>query len=130
MASYPLTVADLLADMRAHRDAALAASLAEARAIGRPLTPDEAETLVCRVDRVDEPRYARGMAWTTDRDKATWFADRWGRVDRDAYVYSVIAEPAAILADVDAIEGDGGRRECEIVVDPAMLPRLRRAAPR
>jgi hypothetical protein len=68
------------------------------------------------------PQHARGMAWTTDRQRAEWFANRWA----GAHVYTVTAEPAAVLADVDAIEGDGGRRECEIVVDPAMLGRLRR----
>lgn len=83
------------------------------------------------------PEYARRMSWTTNRDKAEWFADRWTLVKGNrgappapgvAHVYTVTAEPAAILADVDAIEGDGGRREAEIIVDPSMLGRLRRVA--
>ena len=71
------------------------------------------------------PRYARGMSWTTDRDRAAWFAQRWTR--HLAHVYTVTVDPAAVLADVDALEGDGGRREAEIVVDPSMLGRLSRA---
>ncbi len=72
------------------------------------------------------PSHARGMAWTRDRDKAEWFAARWTLLtDKAAHVYTVAAPPAAFLADIDLIEG-GGRREGEIVVDPAFLPRLRR----
>jgi hypothetical protein len=68
------------------------------------------------------------MSWTTDSERAQWFADRWSRtVGATAHVYTVLAPPAAILADVDAIEGEGGRMEGEIVVDPAKLPRLARS---
>jgi hypothetical protein len=66
------------------------------------------------------------MSWTTEVDKARWFADRWHRTTgRATYVYTTTAEPAAVLADVAAVE-PGGRLEAEIVVDPSMLGRLRR----
>ena len=71
------------------------------------------------------PRLARGMAWTTDRERAAWFANRW--ITRGAHVYTATARPEAVMADIDALEGDGGRREAEIVVDPALLPELRRS---
>lgn len=74
--------------------------------------------------------HARSMAWTTDRDRARWFASRWHRFgklgSRLPYVYAADAPPAAILADIDALQEDGGRGEREIVVDPALLPKLRR----
>lgn len=73
------------------------------------------------------PRYARRMAWTTDLGLAQWFAHRLPHLG-PGYVYTVSAPPEAILCDVDAIEGDGGRREAEIVVDPSELPRLRRVS--
>jgi hypothetical protein len=72
------------------------------------------------------PRFARGMAWTSDPEKAAWFARRWAvlRHPRVAHVYTVAAPPEAILADMDALFE--GRAEAEIVVDPALLPPLRR----
>jgi hypothetical protein len=78
------------------------------------------------------PRHARGMSWTPDRERADWFANRWtlGRPEYPAHVYTVTADPAAILADVDALEGEGGRQEHEIIVDPAKLPPVRRVRPR
>lgn len=62
------------------------------------------------------------MSWTTSREVAAWFAERWR--GKGAHVYTVTAAPDAILADVDAILGDGGRGEHEVIVDPSMLPRL------
>ena len=77
------------------------------------------------------PRFARGMSWTIDRAKAQWFGDRWTLVTgKVAHVYTVTAPADAILADIDLIEGGGGRHEAEIVVDPVMLPKVRRADPR
>lgn len=73
------------------------------------------------------PRYARGMAWTKDAEKATWFANRWTtQTSQPAHVYTVLAPPDAVLADIDALEGDGGRGEGEVVVNPPRLPALRR----
>lgn len=73
------------------------------------------------------PRYARGMAWTTRLSKAEWFAGRWGMSPgrAGAHIYRVDALPEAVLADIDAVQPDG-RGEDEIVVDPAMLGKLRR----
>jgi len=64
----------------------------------------------------------RGMAWTTDLDKARWFADRWildgGYSETE--VVTVVVPPAAVLCQID--EG----REAEVVVDPSMLPAVHR----
>ena len=66
----------------------------------------------------------RGMAWTTDEAMAEWFASRWrGVTDGETYVFTVNVEPAAVLAFCDA---DDGRGESEVVVDPFMLPPVRR----
>lgn len=74
------------------------------------------------------PHRARGMAWTTDREQASWFANRYElgtrREWRDAYVYVATVEPPAVLAACD------DRTEGELVIDPAMLPRpVTRALP-
>lgn len=73
------------------------------------------------------PRYARGMAWTTRYSKAEWFAGRRGMNPGHAvaHVYTVVAPPEAILADIDALEPDG-RGEGEMVVDPSLIGALRR----
>jgi len=65
-------------------------------------------------------RYARGLAWTLDRDKADWFARRWPG-----------NEPRVYTAQIDAGRILGyfvGCNEAEVVVDPADLPRLRGVA--
>ena len=79
---------------------------------------------------------ARGMAWTSDRNKAQWFADRFARFatgkqdDRfgPAYVYTVATPPGAVLAVADKILAEGGRGEREVIVDPRLLPKVRRVA--
>lgn len=87
--------------------------------------PKPPETLT--IYRGATPRYSRGMAWTTDADKAAWFARRWcSHTGLDTYVYVALAPPAAVLADVDALEDGDGRQEAEIVVDPPLLPLIRR----
>jgi hypothetical protein len=68
----------------------------------------------------------RGMSWTTDLEKARWFAGRM--VDfgySRAEVVTVIAPPEAILCDLDPLDPEG-RGEEEIVVDPSALPPVRR----
>lgn len=76
----------------------------------------------------------RGMAWSTDRDRAVWFAERWhtshpiwrriqganGAPCR-ACVFRVTVAPGAVLAMLD------DRGEAEIVIDPGMLPPVRRS---
>jgi hypothetical protein len=58
------------------------------------------------VYRAARPRYARGMSWTSDRDKAEWFARRWATMSAEAVaVYEARAVPVAVLADIDALEG-------------------------
>lgn len=69
--------------------------------------------------------HRRKMAWTTDESMAGWFADRWRSRGLEAMVFTVTVEPAAVLAFVDAHDGRG---ESEVVVDPAMLPPVRRPA--
>jgi hypothetical protein len=75
----------------------------------------------------------RGMAWTTDPDKARWFAERFNGfvgdpagLFRTAFAYIVVAPPDAALADIDSILPSGGRGEHEVVVDPRLLPRVQR----
>lgn len=64
----------------------------------------------------------RGMSWTTERDRAKWFANRWERDDRHhALVFETVVEPAVVLALLT-----GGRSESEVVVDPRLLPAIRR----
>ncbi len=63
----------------------------------------------------------RGMAWTTDEAVAGWFADRYRRMGLEAMVFTVTVEPGAVLAML-AEE----RNESEVVVDPFMLPPVRR----
>jgi hypothetical protein len=58
-----------------------------------------------------------GMSWTTDRDRARWFADRF---NRDGYaVFRADVKPAAVLAYAD------DRGEAEMIVNPRRLPRNR-----
>lgn len=69
-----------------------------------------------------------GMSWTADPEMARWFATR--RVNfggaSAAHVYRADAPPAAVLCDVDAVEGDSGRRESEVVVLPVRLRGIER----
>ncbi len=63
----------------------------------------------------------RGMSWTEDRERAEWFADRWNaRRTGTALVFKIMVEPEAVLALL------ADRDEAEVVVDPAMLPPIRR----
>jgi hypothetical protein len=61
------------------------------------------------------------MSWTTDRDKARWFAERWQlTVGCSAFVYATTPPMEAVLAVID------DRNEGEIVVDPSLLGAVRR----
>jgi hypothetical protein len=62
----------------------------------------------------------RGMSWTEDRERAQWFANRWTARGRTALVFETWVEPKAVLALL------GDRGEAEVVVDPGMLPPIRR----
>lgn len=86
--------------------------------------PKPAEPL--QVYRGAPPPYARGMAWSTDIERARRFAERWTIIGRAAFVYTAVAQPDAVLADIDALLEDGGRGEHEIVVDPSRLGRITR----
>ncbi len=66
----------------------------------------------------------RGMSWTTDHDRAVWFANRFSRFAGSrgfqiAYLFCTTVEPDAILA---MFRGD----EAEVVIDPKYLPPLRK----
>jgi hypothetical protein len=61
------------------------------------------------------------MAWTTDAERADWFARRWRISGKLAYRFTATIEPGGVLALID------GRDEHEVVVDPAMLPRSHRS---
>jgi len=63
----------------------------------------------------------RGMSWTTDIDRARWFAARWQLRGERGEVFTAIVPPAAVLALVGDPEN---HNEEEVVVDPAMLPPL------
>lgn len=58
-----------------------------------------------------------GMSWTTDRDRAQWFADR-NLGAGTGHVYLHRAEPVELLA---YIHDEAGRGEAEYVIDPAWL---------
>ena len=58
----------------------------------------------------------RGMSWTTDQERAEWFAARFNSVS-NAVVFTATVEPEAVLALVDRPRGEN-----EVVVDPSMLP--------
>ena len=67
------------------------------------------------------------MAWTTDREKAEWFARQYGRfagyhLFRESNAYACDIEPDGVLARITQM-----RHEREIVVDPARLPPLTKA---
>lgn len=63
----------------------------------------------------------RGMSWTTDPEQARWFADRFA-VLGPALVFTAEVPPTAVLALI----GEEHRSESEVVVDPALLPPIRR----
>lgn len=65
-------------------------------------------------------RWRRGMSWTTDLDRARFFADRWfERGYGQTEVVTVLAPPAAMLVEI------ANDSESEVVVDPTLLPRVR-----
>lgn len=71
------------------------------------------------------PGMERRMAWTTDRDKARWFAQRWVTLGApEAVVYRATVKPGAVLAMIDEVCEDGGRQEHEIIVLPDFLGKL------
>ena len=55
-----------------------------------------------------------GMSWTTDLDRARWFAARGPKTGN---VYTVDAQPQWLLAYIH----EWGRREAEYVIDPQYL---------
>jgi hypothetical protein len=62
------------------------------------------------------PERRFGMSWTTDLDRAGWFASRdLGHGTGNVYVYH--AEPFALLAYIH----ESGRHEAEHVIDPFYL---------
>ena len=74
------------------------------------------------------------MAWTTDRQ----VAERFGGTDgsspligrKPGFVFTVTVQPEAVLAVLDGDplirDEQSGRGESEVIVDPAMLPPVRR----
>lgn len=71
----------------------------------RPVAPVE-------VWRAQRPGVATGMAWTSSRDVAVWFADRYRGASKGCRVLHGHVPPSQVLAFVD------GRDEREVVVDP------------
>jgi len=68
---------------------------------------------------VARPRYARGMSWTLDRERAEWFARRFAAMYGDPRLYTATVDSDQVLGYLQ------GRQESEIVLDPRGLPRLR-----
>lgn len=54
---------------------------------------------------------ARGLSWTTDLEKAKWFAERTERFGHPAGVFQVIVRPLLVLAQIDS------RNESEVIVN-------------
>jgi hypothetical protein len=74
-----------------------------------PDTNDGGEPVLYRGATEDR---SAGMAWTTDRDRAQWFADRFSSSLDPAFVYEIRDVPArAILARFE------GRGENEVVIE-------------
>lgn len=71
----------------------------------------------------------RGMSWTTHREVARWFADRWLQEiapDTDvAYVYEARIPLSAVVCDVEWNVYSGRHGEREIIVDPSSLGDIR-----
>lgn len=64
------------------------------------------------------PEMSRRMSWTTSRQKAQWFAGRFGDLFGEAFMYTTTAPPESILC----IPGTEGRPdEAEVIIDPAGL---------
>ena len=65
-----------------------------------------------------------GLAWSTSRDIALWFASRGVRLghDQEEILWVASAPPEAVLARIFQ------RNEQEVVVDPRLLTRVRRVA--
>ena len=63
-----------------------------------------------------------GLAWSTSRDMALWFANRGVRMgfDPEEILWMAYAPPEAVLARIFQ------RNEQEVVVDPRLLTRVRR----
>jgi hypothetical protein len=59
----------------------------------------------------------RGMSWTTERDQADWFRDRWVARGVAADTWVVTVPPSAVLA------ADNERQEREVILNPRRLPR-------
>lgn len=78
-----------------------------------------AETLT--IYRGCTPERIHRMAWTTNLEKARWFATRELLWAPEAAVFRAVIPPEGVLCMVD-LEVDGnGRSENEIVVDPSFL---------
>lgn len=67
----------------------------------------------------DHRNGAKGISWTLSKDKADWFANRWG--GRGAVVATGQVNKADILAHFI------GRQEAEVVVDPRHITVLKEA---
>lgn len=62
---------------------------------GAPVVPTES----LRLYRGSLVERAAGMAWTGDKDRAAWFAQRWnGQLGDIAHVWTALVEPERILA--------------------------------
>jgi hypothetical protein len=78
------------------------------------------------------PEHERGMSWTTNIDRARWFASRWIHAIQpgaeSAYVYQTTAPRSAIMCEMD-VQGlfDGIQNENEVVLDPELIEEVDQA---
>lgn len=81
---------------------------------GNPVERPDIAVTVWRGASPDERKRGYGMSWSTDRDKAQWFADRFP----GGVLFEAIASPSKILADYRHDE----RSESELVVSTLGAP--------
>jgi hypothetical protein len=73
-------------------------------------------TAPLRLYRGHEKAYMRGFSWTTDIERARWFADRFRiELKRKTFIFVATVPPHAVLARL------AGRQEAEVVVNPYCL---------
>ncbi len=58
----------------------------------------------------------RGLSWTTDKDKAQWFADRFGDRGKDSYLWQLTIPGSKIIAYLS------DRGESEVILDSSRIP--------
>jgi hypothetical protein len=58
-----------------------------------------------------DERHMRGLSWSTDAERAAWFARRWSLLKADVHVFEVTVPSGFVLAHLV------GRNEAELVIN-------------